>query len=57
MHVRGQLHDGVLTVSVSDDGAGGARPGHGTGLVSLTDRIMALNGQVQIISPPGTGHK
>jgi signal transduction histidine kinase len=53
--ISGQLRDGVLTVSVSDDGVGGARPGHGTGLVSVTDRIMALNGQVQIISPPRHG--
>ena len=53
--ISGQLHDGMLTVSVTDNGVGGARPGHGTGLVSVTDRITALNGQVQIISPPGHG--
>ena len=51
-----QLQDGVLTVSVTDDGVGGARSNYdGTGLVSITDRITALKGHVQIISPPGQG--
>lgn len=59
--ISGQLQDGVLTVSVADDGVGGARrlnhgtSSHGTGLVSITDRITALKGHVQIISPPGQG--
>ena len=54
--ISGQLQDGVLTVSVTDDGIGGARPNHdGTGLASITDRITALKGHVQIISPPGQG--
>ena len=54
--ITGQLQDGVLTISVTDDGNGGARSNHdGTGLVSITDRITALNGHVQIISPPGQG--
>ena len=59
--ISGQLQDSVLTVSVTDDGVGGARRlnhstgSHGTGLVSITDRITALKGHVQIISPPGKG--
>ena len=54
--ISGQLQDGVLTVSVTDDGIGGARPNQaGTGLASITDRITALQGHVQIISPPGQG--
>ncbi len=53
--ISGQLQNGVLTVSVTDDGIGGVRPNHGTGLVSITDRITALEGHVQIISPPGQG--
>jgi signal transduction histidine kinase len=54
--ISGQLQDGVLTVSVTDDGIGGARPNHaGTGLASITDRITALQGHVQISSPPGQG--
>ena len=54
--ISGQLQNGILTVSVTDDGIGGARPNHdGTGLASITDRITALKGHVQIISPPGQG--
>ena len=59
--ISGQLQGSVLTVSVTDDGVGGARrlnhgsSSHGTGLVSITDRITALKGHVQIISPPGQG--
>ncbi len=54
--ILGQLQNGMLTVSVTDDGIGGARPNHdGTGLASITDRITALKGHVQIISPPGQG--
>ena len=54
--ISGQLQDGVLTVSVTDDGVGGVRSNYdGTGLVSITDRITALKGHVQITSPPGQG--
>ena len=56
MGFSGQLQNGMLTVSVTDDGVGGVRPNHdGTGRVSITDRITALRGHVQIISPPGQG--
>ena len=56
VNISCELQDGMLTISVTDDGVGGARLGHGgTGLVSITDRITALKGRVQIISPPGQG--
>ena len=45
-----------LTVEVSDDGVGGARPtAGGTGLAGLGDRIAALDGELRISSPPGAG--
>jgi signal transduction histidine kinase len=47
--------DGCLVVSVTDDGQGGADPAHGTGLVGLTDRLHALDGTLQVTSPPGQG--
>jgi signal transduction histidine kinase len=47
--------DGVLRLSVRDDGAGGAAASHGSGLVGLTDRVQALGGTVEITSPPGEG--
>jgi signal transduction histidine kinase len=45
----------VLHVTVSDDGPGGADPGRGTGLVGLADRVEALGGRMDILSPAGGG--
>lgn len=41
-----------LAVTVSDDGHGGANP-HGSGLSGLGKRVRALDGQLDVISPPG----
>lgn len=43
----------TLAISVSDDGIGGADPTRGTGLKGLQDRVTALGGWMQIISPQG----
>ena len=43
------------TVTVSDDGVGGADAAHGTGLRGLADRIEALEGQFYLDSPPERG--
>lgn len=53
--VRAALTDGVLRVSVSDDGCGGAAATPGSGLEGLADRISALGGQIVIDSPPEQG--
>jgi signal transduction histidine kinase len=42
-------------LSVRDDGAGGADPARGSGLVGLRDRIEAIGGTIAIESPPGAG--
>jgi signal transduction histidine kinase len=47
--------DGSATVTVSDDGVGGADPAAGTGLRGLAARVEALNGRLDIDSPPGGG--
>ena len=47
--------NGIATVVVSDDGAGGAQPGPGSGLVGLADRVEALGGRLHLDSPPGRG--
>ena len=44
-----------LRVSVADDGAGGADPSRGSGLVGLQDRVGALGGTIAFSSPPGGG--
>jgi signal transduction histidine kinase/integral membrane sensor domain MASE1 len=47
--------NGAATVLVSDDGVGGADPAAGTGLAGLAARVEALNGRLEIDSPPGGG--
>ena len=49
------IGEGVLQVSVRDDGRGGAGFGRGSGLVGLKDRVEALGGRIRLDSPPGAG--
>lgn len=44
-----------LTVTVRDDGVGGATPGTGTGLRGLQERFAALAGDLTVHSVPGQG--
>jgi signal transduction histidine kinase len=48
--------EGVLRVSVRDDGRGGAAFGRGSGLLGLKDRVEALGGRITLHSPPGAGN-
>jgi signal transduction histidine kinase len=43
--------DAILTLSIRDDGVGGADPSRGTGLMGLADRIEALGGRLKFVSP------
>jgi signal transduction histidine kinase len=47
--------NGRATVTVSDDGIGGADPGRGSGLRGLAARVEALNGRLDVTSPPQRG--
>jgi signal transduction histidine kinase len=47
--------DGCLHLSIRDDGAGGADPARGSGLVGLRDRVEALGGSLEVSSPSGEG--
>jgi signal transduction histidine kinase len=47
--------NGAATVTVSDDGVGGADPDHGSGLRGLAARVEALNGRLDVDSPPEGG--
>jgi signal transduction histidine kinase len=47
--------NGHAIVEVADDGVGGADPTRGSGLRGLADRVAALDGRLQIDSPPGAG--
>ncbi|HEV2255125.1 MAG TPA: sensor histidine kinase [Streptosporangiaceae bacterium] len=45
----------VLTLSISDNGIGGADPSRGSGITGLKDRVEALGGTISVLSPPGHG--
>jgi signal transduction histidine kinase len=47
-----QRTDAALATTVVDDGKGGANA-HGSGLAGLLRRVRALDGQLDVISPPG----
>ncbi len=47
--------DGALVVDVRDDGVGGARATTGSGLSGLADRVAAVDGTLEVDSPPGEG--
>jgi signal transduction histidine kinase len=53
--VRVGVTDGRVLVEVEDDGVGGADAAHGSGLRGLSDRLHALDGELEIDSPPGRG--
>jgi signal transduction histidine kinase len=53
MRVDGR--DGALTLSITDDGIGGADPSRGSGIIGLKDRVEALGGTISVLSPPGHG--
>jgi signal transduction histidine kinase len=55
VHIDLEARDGVLGLSVRDDGCGGADPTRGSGLIGLTDRVDALAGTIQVASPIGAG--
>src|SRR6266851_5380185 len=46
---------GKLNLEVADDGAGGADPSRGSGLMGLQDRVAAARGRIEIRSAPGRG--
>ena len=53
--IDAEQRDGVVELRIRDDGVGGADPGHGSGLVGIVDRVEALGGHLEIVSPAGEG--
>ena len=45
----------VLTLTVRDDGIGGAHLGKGSGLAGLRDRLAGVDGTLDVVSPEGGG--
>jgi signal transduction histidine kinase len=59
-HARSaQIHvsrrDRLLTVQVSDDGCGGATPRPRGGLAGVAERLVPLDGRLELTSEPGRG--
>ena len=55
VRVRVAADDAAVVVEVADDGAGGADPAGGSGLRGLADRVEALGGSLEVVSPAGSG--
>jgi len=55
VHVCVDPVDGIVRLSVRDDGIGGADPTRGSGLVGLKDRVEATGGTLIVQSRPGEG--
>lgn len=58
--VRGTHRDGVVEISISDNGGGfdpGAKNGHDArlGLIGMRDRVNSLGGTFNLLSQPGVG--
>jgi signal transduction histidine kinase len=53
--VEATAGEGRLVVTITDDGRGGANPSAGSGLRGLVDRLAAIDGELQIVSPAGGG--
>jgi signal transduction histidine kinase len=47
--------NGYASITVSDDGVGGADPARGSGLRGLAARVEALSGRLEVDSPPERG--
>jgi signal transduction histidine kinase len=53
--VEATADGGLLVVTVTDNGRGGADPSAGSGLRGLVDRLAAIDGELQITSAAGDG--
>jgi signal transduction histidine kinase len=53
VQIRMTHADGMLRAAVTDDGAGGADPGAGTGLLGIERRLGTFDGILAVNSPPG----
>jgi signal transduction histidine kinase len=53
--LRVALAGDSVSISIRDDGIGGADPARGSGLTGLADRVKALGGMISVTSPVGEG--
>jgi signal transduction histidine kinase len=55
VRIRVTAREDSVAVEVSDDGVGGADAAAGSGLRGLADRVEALGGSLEVVSPAGAG--
>lgn len=55
VHVDVEAVDGMVRLSVADDGIGGADPARGSGLLGLRERVEAIGGTLTVRSRSGEG--
>jgi signal transduction histidine kinase len=55
VNVAVEQRDGILRLSIRDDGIGGADPSQGSGLTGLRDRVETLGGAIDVSSRSGEG--
>ncbi|OBK70856.1 histidine kinase [Mycobacterium sp. 1274761.0] len=55
IRVHASARSGNLHLVIGDDGVGGATVGGGSGLIGLKDRVEALAGRLDVVSPFGSG--
>jgi signal transduction histidine kinase len=55
VYVAVEQRDGILRLSIRDDGIGGADPSQGSGLTGLRDRVETLGGAIDVSSRSGEG--
>ncbi|UOE42533.1 sensor histidine kinase [Agromyces larvae] len=53
--IRAHVVDGELVLSVRDNGRGGASLEAGTGMLGIGDRVDAVGGRIDLVSPAGAG--
>jgi PAS domain S-box-containing protein len=55
VEVEVRRFNGQVELEVRDDGSGGADPARGSGLRGMDDRVAALGGTFEVVSPAGGG--
>jgi signal transduction histidine kinase len=55
IEIHATVTEGVLCLTIEDDGVGGAAAAGGSGIRGLRDRVEALGGRIRLTSEPGHG--
>jgi signal transduction histidine kinase len=53
--IRAHVEDDRVVIEVRDNGVGGASLDAGSGVLGIADRIEADGGELELVSPPGSG--